>query len=87
VQRLRSASRNERLNLYREVYEELFRRVPYHPMFIRKASAVERQRDIARQLRQLRPFLHKDATFLEIGAGDCAPSFAVADIVNRVLWS
>jgi SAM-dependent methyltransferase len=84
AQRLRRASRKERLNLYREVYEELFRRVPYHPLLTRKASAGERQRDIAGQLRQLQPFLHKDATFLEIGAGDCALSFAVADIVNRV---
>ena len=84
AERLLRASRNERLNLYREVYEELFRRVPYHPMLTRKASAGERQRDIAMQLRQLRPFLRKDSTFLEIGAGDCALSFAVADIVNRV---
>ena len=82
--RLRHASRSDRLHLYREVYEELFRRVPYHPMLTRKASSGERRLDVARHLRQLRPFLHKDATFLEIGAGDCALSFAVAGIVNRV---
>ena len=84
AQRLRCASRNERLHLYREVYEELFRRVPYHPMLTRKASAGERQQDVARHFRQLRPFLHKDTTFLEIGAGDCALSFAVAEFVKRV---
>lgn len=84
AQRLRHASRNERLHLYREVYEELFRSVPYHPMLTRKASAGETQRDVVRYLRQLRPFLRKDATFLEIGAGDCALSFAIAGIVNRV---
>jgi SAM-dependent methyltransferase len=84
AQRLRQAPRNERLHLYRELYEELFRRVPYHPMLTHKASASERQEEVSRDLRRLWPFLHKDATFLEIGAGDCALSFAVAGIVNRV---
>ncbi len=36
------------------------------------------------QLDFLRPFLRADATFLEIGPGDCALSFAVAELVKRV---
>jgi SAM-dependent methyltransferase len=84
AQRLRQASREERLHLYREVYEELFRSVPYHPMLTRKASIGERQHEVARHLRQLRRFLHKDAIFMEIGAGDCALSFAIAGVVDHV---
>src|SRR5262245_36178478 len=84
AQRLRQASRDERLHLYREVYEELFRSVPHHPMLTRKTSIREREFEVARHLRQLRSFLHKDATFMEIGAGDCALSFAVAGVVDHV---
>lgn len=84
AQRLRCAPRQERLQLYREVYEELYRRVPYHPMLTRKASVEERQQEVARHLKQLQPFLRTNATFLEIGPGDCALSFAAAGLVRQV---
>ena len=82
--RLRQASKEQRRQLYPLVYDELFRRVPSHSMLIRKASAEETQKAAAAQMKFLRRFLKPDDTFLEVGPGDCALSFAVAAQVKRV---
>lgn len=84
AERLRRASAGERTGLYSSVYEELFRRIPDHPQLRRKTSATQQAQHIATQLRLLRPWLKRDTTFLEIGAGDCALSFAIAKHVSHV---
>lgn len=76
--RLRAAPRDERLKMYGLVYDELFRRVPLHPQLTRKADPATYEWAIARQVRIIEPFLPKGGTFLEVGAGDCALSAAVA---------
>jgi SAM-dependent methyltransferase len=83
--RLRSASPRERSRLYATLYDELFRRVPLHPQLTRKVSVGETQKRVAVQMKLVKPFLRKDTTFMEVGAGDCALSFEVARFVNRVL--
>jgi SAM-dependent methyltransferase len=83
--RLRSADGAARRELYRSVYDELFRRVPHHPQLAHKVSPTERRRAVERQLRWLAPFLRGAKTFLEIGPGDCELSFAVAERVARVI--
>ena len=80
--RLRNASKQERRYLYSILYDELFRRVPHHPQLQRKSSTDETAKRIHLQMRFLRPFLKAEATFLEIGAGDCALSFEVAKSVK-----
>jgi SAM-dependent methyltransferase len=82
--RLRSAPRAERLALYGTVYNELFRRVPLHPQLTKKAEAESFKWEIDGQVRLVAPFLRRDSTFLEIGAGDCALSIAVAGLVRKV---
>jgi SAM-dependent methyltransferase len=82
--RLRSAPRDERLALYGTVYNELFRRVPLHPQLTKKADPDSFNWAIDRQVRLVAPFLRTDSTFLEIGAGDCALSAAVAGLARRV---
>ncbi len=82
--KLRAASREERRTLYRSVYDELFKRVPLHPGLTRKASPEATQVAVSNQLRFLRRFLRRDHTFLEVGPGDCALSFAVAKMVQKV---
>lgn len=77
--RLRRASKVERRELYASLYDELFRRVPHHSQLTRKSSPEQAARAAARQMRFLRRFLRKDATFLEIGPGDCALTFRVAE--------
>jgi SAM-dependent methyltransferase len=82
--RLRSASREDRLELYGAVYNELFQRVPLHPQLVKKEDPGTFAWSIERQCRILAPFLRPDATFLEIGAGDCALSKAVTPRVRKV---
>jgi SAM-dependent methyltransferase len=80
--RLLRAPREKRGELYASLYDELFRRVPDHPQLTRKA----RPRNIEMSLRPLRPFLHPEIDFLEVGPGDCALARAVAAMVGMV-WA
>ncbi len=82
--RLRNSTREERRLLYAEVYDELYRRLPDHPLLIRPASREDTQRAVAAQMRNLRPFLNPETTFLEVGAGDCALSAQVALVAKQV---
>jgi SAM-dependent methyltransferase len=82
--RLRKASRQERRHLYTDVYDELYRRIPFHPQLTRKVTLEQRQRSIAEQLQLLDRFLTPNTVFLEIGAGDCALSFAISARVKKV---
>lgn len=82
--RLKTATLAERGGLYTTVYEELYRRIPHHPQLRNKVSPEEQARRIARQLSALEPWLKTETVFLEIGAGDCALSFAVAKRVAKV---
>lgn len=82
--RLRRASKQERLNLYSVVYDELYKRVLHHPQLTRKSSPQKTKNVVDGQIALLRHFLNEDITFLEIGAGDCALSFEVARSVKKV---
>lgn len=84
AERLRHASREERRSLYTAVYDELYRRVPAHPQLTRKADPAAQARAVAGRMMVLRKFLHKDATFLEVGPGDCALALEVARHVRQV---
>ena len=76
--RLRSAPHAERLGLYGEVYDELFRRVPTHSQLTRKVSDAERRAASRLTMASVRRFLQPDPVLLEIGAGDCALRRGVA---------
>jgi SAM-dependent methyltransferase len=81
--RLRSASRDERLQLYSSIYDELFRRVPGHPQLTWKTEPQAHAWAVDRQLRLLRPLFAPTTTFMEIGAGDCALSRAASPLVEK----
>jgi SAM-dependent methyltransferase len=76
--RIRRAPAAERPGLYRTLYNELFRRVPGHPQNTWRENPEQQATRTAEQLRLLRPFLTKDSTYLEIGAGDCYLTRTVA---------
>jgi cyclopropane fatty-acyl-phospholipid synthase-like methyltransferase len=82
--RLRNASREERVELYSKVYEELWKRVPDHPMLTRKVDSVAKAQSIQQQLALLEPYLRPEMVFLEIGPGDCTLSFALCQRVAQV---
>lgn len=83
--RLRNATREERNTLYGEVYDELFRRVPDHPQHVAVEDPSARQHDVSKHVAAIRRILPEGATFLEIGAGDCALSVRVAQHVRQAI--
>ena len=84
--RLRSASRQERKHLYTSLYDEFTRRVPDHSQALReKARPEKRTKRVLREVRFISRFLTEDASFLEIGAGDCAVSAEVSRSVAKVV--
>lgn len=85
--RLRDAPKEERRKLYSQVYDELLRRVPHHPMLRprRDVAALDRrQRKVDQALAFLRRFLSKDRVLMEIGAGDCAMAIRACAQTRRV---
>ena len=83
AERLRTAPKSQRLRMYGEVYDELFRRVPTHPQLHRKRSAEEQRAAIDDRLSLLRRFIDRDTVFLEIGAGDACLTREVARTARR----
>ncbi|MCC7125977.1 MAG: class I SAM-dependent methyltransferase [Acidobacteria bacterium] len=80
--RLRTSTRAERLHLYRELYDELFQQVPGHPLM--QPDRALRERVVAAQLAFLRPMISPGSVFMELGAGDCRLSAAMAPHVRTV---
>ena len=84
AEKLRTANRAERIGLYAAVYDELFKRVPYHSQLMRKKDSSLRMHEVAEQMSLLNRFLKGNKTFLEVGSGDCALAFEVAKNTKRV---
>jgi SAM-dependent methyltransferase len=84
AERLRNAPAERRRALYGDVYDELFRTVLDHPQLTRKADPEAHAAALAGQVRLLARFVRPGSTFLEIGAGDCRLSHALAQRVGRV---
>jgi SAM-dependent methyltransferase len=83
--RLKRASKEERRSaLNVELHEELFRRIPHHPLLTQRRSQNDRHKAVSRQLSKFSDLLDANKCFLEIGPGDCAVSFAVAEKVAQV---
>ncbi|HPR63125.1 MAG TPA: class I SAM-dependent methyltransferase [Thermoanaerobaculia bacterium] len=78
--RLWKATGEQRKTLYGEVYKELFQKVEL-------PGYVEAQREqVGLQIQLLQPFLNNTTRFLEIGAGSCYLSLALADRLTKV-WA
>jgi SAM-dependent methyltransferase len=82
--RLRNSTRTQRRQAYQTLYDELFQRVPDHPQLTLKLDALLRQQEVSQRMRLLSRYLHQDATYLEIGPGDCALAIEVAKHVRKV---
>lgn len=79
--RLLNAPKAQRAHVYAQVYSELFRSLPDHPQHAANPSAHESRHDFAYMNVKPEP----NATFLEVGCGDAAMSFAVAAKVKNVI--
>jgi SAM-dependent methyltransferase len=85
ARRLLGGSRAERPALYRELYDELFRKLPHHPLLRRKEDPAEMAARTRWKLALLDRFLNPESVLVEIGAGDCSLSLAVARRVAAVV--
>ena len=83
--RLRASTREERTALFGELYTELFERVPDHPRLTRRETPEDSARNVANQMRLVRPHLGSEVTFLEIAPGDCRLAFAAAEHCERTI--
>jgi hypothetical protein len=84
ARRLRAASRSERKEIFRTMYDELFATVPDHPRLARRSDEALTARVNRSKTALLRPFMHSDAVFLEFGSGDCRFSFEMAKRFRQV---
>ena len=77
--RLRGASEYQRRSLYASIYNDYYERVS-----LKKSSALKNNAHLSNQLKLIETFLNKDATFLEVGAGDGSLSLEVSKYVKQV---
>ena len=82
--RLKSADRSARKQIYSTMYNDLFAQVPDHPRLTRRGDAALTERVNQSKARLLEPFARDDAVFLEFGAGDCRFAFAMAKRFREV---
>jgi SAM-dependent methyltransferase len=81
--RLRNSKPHERATLYTWAYDELFRRVPHHPM-LEQAEGERLTPASLREMGILGKFINKNSTYLEVGPGDCSFAIEVAKRVKKV---
>ena len=84
--RLRYAPRDARGAMYTAVYSELAASLPDHPLHraAARSSAVAR---VDRQLSHIAGHLRPDSAFLEIGCGNAAVTFAVAQRTTSIAYA
>lgn len=82
--RLRSASKEERRDLYHVVYDERSRRIPHHPLVMRATDPNAQARAAQPQVHLLKPFVSPETVFMEIGVGDGSVSLEMAKHVSTV---
>ena len=85
AKRLRSSRREERTELFKTLYGELFERVPEHVRLTRRDTPEQSARAVESRLRLLRPHLRPETTFLEFAPGDCRLASAAAGLCKEVI--
>jgi len=84
AEQLRRAERGTRGRLYRELYDELFTRLPDHPQVVERDNPDIERRRVRGQLRFLEPLLRDGGVYLELGAGVGTLARRVAELVDLV---
>jgi SAM-dependent methyltransferase len=82
--KLRNAQASERKKIYAEAYNEYFSNLPFHPQFKLKNNAAAAKSRIEHQVHILKPFASQTKVFMEIGAGDCSLSLAMAKDFKKI---
>ena len=79
--RLQGAPAEDRKELYSSLYDELYARLPRHPRHTRRYDAGH----AGKQVTILKRLVPRGASFLEIGAGDCAVSLAMSEMCGETI--
>ena len=82
--RLRQSSREERTQIMRDMYEELFAQVPDHPRLTSRKDSKYDQIAVARQIKLIERYIRLSHTLLEFGPGNCSLSLALCSRVAHV---
>lgn len=85
--RMRASTREERTELFKTLYTELFDRVPDHPRLTRRDTTESSQQNSEKQLRLLLPHFPANGpkpVLVEFAPGDCRLSFAAAPACEKV---
>jgi SAM-dependent methyltransferase len=81
--RLRHATREERIEIYSTMYDDLFRQVPDHPRLTRRTDERTTRMISGNKLSLVRDFLGPSSVFVEFAPGDCRFVMEVAAYVRR----
>jgi len=84
AERLKTATREERKQIYATMYDELFARVPDHQRLTRRSDEQQTERAKQTRLRLVRNFLTPSSVFVEFAPGDCVFAMQVAEMVRHV---
>ena len=75
--KLRCSSREERIQIMRTMYDELFAQVPYHPRLTDSHDPARHRIHVSRQMQLVKHHLRGEHTFLEFGPGTCDFAYAL----------
>ncbi len=82
--RILGAEPSERSGLYARAYEAIVGRTLSSPPEAQEAEALRRRRQVAGQIKALKPYLKASSRVLEIGPGDGQLSIALCDMAAAV---
>ena len=83
--RLRASKREERTELFKTLYGELFERIPEHVRLTRRDTPETSRRAVESRLKLVRDVLTPETVFFEVAPGDCRLAAAVAAKVKKVI--
>jgi hypothetical protein len=84
AERLKLANREERKQICATMYDELFSKVPDHPLLTRREGAELTRRANESKSALVRRRLEKSMTFVEFAPGDCQFAFELCKHVDHV---
>ena len=70
---------------YSSVYDDYFKKLPFHPQFTIKDNKRIRESRLRFQLNQIKNLLDKNKIFVEIGAGDCSLTIEVSNYCKEAI--
>lgn len=73
--RLKKSTIDERTDLYQSLYNELFNKVSWYPLLIKKEDEKSKELRLKSQFPAIEDYINKESVFMEVGSGDCSFAF------------